>query len=487
MPAFTAAAARALGRDYADQRYSASFPSPSTLERLAAALAAVYSVAKTPFTDRRDKLASLKVEQYIYADFASQEFRVLTLPQYNTVGNDAVMLCTYGDDMKGGGVPVQILANHFRGTFAGLVATARATHFALTVDPVPPDSIGGPDTENEQPSTERLNFGNAATSLASLPLLCPVPPGIRIPETMPFDVLDETFTNAFPFFAVWALGIVHAYAYNEGKSLELGGPFFNRSAGGDDDDIAHAVPTVATFAAFQPITDLQLVVVPLSPVEHPVIFANYRADVLSRFDDAHQRIGQREKAAGQATDDPEPPSDGGGSPGFDRAEFAKAIGEAIGKNQGSSLADKSHLAEVGDLVSYFRLLGARKDDDGNLVPGEVTPDFQAVLAATPLARAQELFATDMVVHLTEMELTKKDSFIVRNISLDPQLLKSLFGSTLIKGKVYGDTLVKDPTQCKKLLTFTSFLTPKTRSAAYKEQVDHGTTSMIQNLYYTSYL
>lgn len=479
----SSAAIRSIGLNHPDQRYSASFHPAPNAANLAEEVAVAYSIKKTPFADRRDKLSAIGVDQYIFADHRTQQFRVLTKPIYDSTGTGPVWICSLGDDMKAGAVPVWVSADYFRATFAGLVLDSAAKKFDLFVDPIDPDTIPAPDYS--QPSVQRLQFSSEQPALASLPLLCAVPPGFVIPATMPFDNIDPTVVAAFPFFAVWAKGIVHAFVHNNGMSLDLDGPLFAKDP--DDNGTIHPVPSADKFAIFSPVADLRLGVSTICAIQHPDKVDKCRTAVCLIFDSAYSRVGEREAAADRIPDhfrDQGSSPGTGGSPGFDPKAFGEVLGQALKTNlpgPATSLADKSHLEEVNDLERYFSILGASKDEQGNLVPGKLKDEFKAVLATTPLTRAQDLFATEMDVHLRSLDLEKGMDFIVKSITLDTQLFKGLLGGAILRGKVFSDTLVKDPTQCKKYITFVAFLPARTRGHAYKEQLDAGTATMIHEL------
>ena len=495
---FSAAATRLIGTEHADQRLSASYPSLPASSTIATDVADAYSINKTPFADRRDKLASLQVQQYVYAEPTSEQFLVLSAPIYATLNGTGVMIASLGDDMKVGAIPVTLPVAQFRATFAGLVVTDTADQFALARDPTDPDTIPGQDplADDGMPSVQRLQFGPNPSVLASLPVLCAIPPGVTFPTTLTFDgAVPPSLVTAFPFFDAWSKSIVHAFRHNDGKSLELGGPLLNKVVEQEDPaNVGHYfqyhVPSAAYFAAFQPREDLALDITTLCAVQHGPTATKYRANLRTIHDSAYMRIGEREIALDQVPEhllpsSPNSGGGGGGGSGFDAKEFAATLGETLNKHAPAapqSLADKSHLAEVSDMERYFQLLGASKvAADGAVMPAKLTEEFTTVLAATPMHRAQELLATMIEVHLRTLELEKGDDYIVKNITLVPDTLKGLLGAAMLRGKVFGDTLVKDPTQCKKLISFVSYMPPRTRSAAYKEQLDAGTAAMIHEL------
>ena len=488
------AVAQAIGSQHDDQRFSASFDlSPSIIDTNAGELAQCFTI-DMPFMDRATVI-NTHADQYIYANTVENTFEVLTVPKFFlvTAPTGAVAnlyIGSLGDDMSSGAIPVSMTAKFFRGTFVGLVPKETANRLKLPMDVVAPDQIPGPTiggVEGAPPSLARLNAGNDEVVLAVLPTIFAVPHGVRLLPGMTFTnylTHNPELSETVPFFPVWAQTVIHAIQYNDGFSMDKGGPLFSQ----DEKDLC---PTHDFFAEFQPVPSIKGN--PCSDLAsmHPKA-AEFRQYFKAKMEEAFLRLGKREMAHNRIPEAFKPvaqpvqaalpgPLAGDAIASAITSGIEASISARLPTAAPKSQVEKSHDITVNGILTYFKILCASQSPEGIAVPATINPAFETIMAHPNISRQVESLSADLAMHIQALQASDQANFYFKNMTLDPDVVKGPLGCAFLRANVKKDTLNSSPEYCKTQFSILAVTTPRPNSMEYREYMNNGILIRAQDM------
>ena len=325
-----------LGRDCADQRFSASRVGSVDATMSYADTRALFKSSTSQATTAR---LLGKHSQFL---FASADLSVQVLSDVSPSPTDPDQLIGMLGDHLFDAVPVTLDAALFDGFAAVLASPADATAFELPASSTDMDQLEGPPNgqgAREPGSIARLQFdaGGQAPLAVALRAFFPVPPGVAIPSALRLDARHDEFAAACPIFEPWRCGTLNAIQHNAGKSITTG--------------VVLVVGTEVDTAGFgqRPILD------EVCPTMTPLLPSSSRAQQARGSwatirDGAHMRMGLQHP---EAAADPPQNNGGGGGGAIDYVRMSTAFGNAL-KDSTSSLKDKDTLEAAQDRAATIQ-------------------------------------------------------------------------------------------------------------------------------------
>ena len=249
-------------------------------------------------------------------------------------------------------------------------------------------------------------------------------------------------------------------------------------------------PTKDFFATFHPVASISGNPCVGLDSTHPKA-ADYRQHFKTKITEAYLRIGRREIRHGRIPEafkattlpsDTSPSSMAGDAIATAISSgIAASISARIPNASLKSQADRSHDINVQTTLAYFRLMGASFNEEGFVVPAEINPAFEEILAHPTVTRQVEFLVAALALHVHTIQDSDPTNFYFKHITLDTDLIKGPLGYTFLRASLKKDPLNVSIDLCKTQFSILAVTTPRPHSSEYRDYMQNGSLVQAQEM------
>ena len=451
------------GRSAPDQRLSASFDwCPDKLSRLHSLF------GRTVLGEERKMLQFDQhvVSQYVFCG-EDRSLLLLTCPKLATIRGTPVIIGSLGDVLSDI-TPISIPVADFRNRVAALIPKAFAAQHGCPTHSRGPDLVPPPvedDDEEAEASYERLHFQPASPHpddlpvIALIPVCFPWPLGLPFPSGATIDGVYPEADSQFPAFEAQRKAFTYLLANNDGMSV-FHGDLFHLGDGNDQLNPAELEPFGITDRVIPSFTML----LPTSAE-----YKRVKSEVGEVTKAAYWRLGTQMPALDESSTSPPPPPNNMGT------DAIIAITEALKSSKSQKDTENAEKAAV--TTSFYQLLTASVNDEGNLELGVIHPQFLKIIKLSNNQQAMDAMQARMAAR--QRETAGSDNAFDERVNYPKEAIGLLLCTLLRSGKLLDESANKEPDLCKLLANFYNFGRPQTHSVAFKAAVSQGMLSSIQ--------
>lgn len=339
----------------------------------------------------------------------------------------------------------------------------------LTANPPVEQNI--PDNLEEHPHQTLQGLGLEAAPtdeqtwvLALIPMVCPVPPGTKIPEGLALGEPLPAGETYDPLFRTWFEALSHLHSANESKPLSNTTLLF---------DYAGEQITNAAQAACDKTLLLANLGTPFTAVNNVAVRTAVRGRVSARANECYILWAANNPAPETPPGAPPAPPNGGGGGGggtntvltikgltaaFQAAETARE------NRPGSDSAAKAK--RVDDLTATLQIIGSKKSPTGAIVLGTVKTEFAGVIG---LPRKDQCQAFQRLVRDTNQSLEHRtDAIAGLDLTLRASQIDHAFLTAFLAARFACSSLpLMEESEMKTDLSVMHLLSVKSTCATFK--------------------